>query len=83
MCSGRKACSGFPDAKNRLTHDMYKHSLFNHQPRHVNVNLLRAKDHKLSIVKRRFTAFGGTNNSLIILPDGINTLPFGADWLIP
>ncbi|XP_035715550.1 uncharacterized protein LOC118438858 [Folsomia candida] len=83
VCSGRKACSGFPDAKNRLTHDMYKHSLFNHQPRHVNVNLLRAKDHKLSIVKRRFTAFGGTNNSLIILPDGINTLPFGADWLIP
>lgn len=49
----------------------------------MDVNLLQAKDHKLKIVKKRFTAFGSVNSSRIILGDGINTLPFGAGWLRP
>lgn len=84
VCSYRKTCSGVPKhAKNRLTHEIYKQSLFDNKPQEVEGNVVQAKDHKVRIVAKKYTAFGNLNATRILLPDKINTLPFGAAWLLP
>lgn len=84
-CTKKRTASSLPlhINKTRLTHQHYVQFLNTGEADQIEANCIQIKDNKISIVTKCFSAFGNLSNSRILLPDKINTLPFGAEFLLP